>query len=141
MERPELIEQKIEELKKQLKESENHYHFQLVCNSNKRDEMIGLFNIGNTKKILNLLTEGRRLQYRHSLGNYIVFMNQNKNRILVKNDDDTELESIPYNEFKNTSTVIVYKSPINENTIMSYIIWGTGEWYLDTHIIYPHKEW
>ena len=47
MEKPELIEQKIEELKKQLSESKKHYQFELVCTSNFSDEMIGFFNIGN----------------------------------------------------------------------------------------------
>lgn len=94
--------------------------------------MIGFFNIGNAKKILTLLKEHKILQYRHSFyGNYIVHMNQNGNRILVKHEDGTELETLPCNEFENCSTVLVYKSPINEDTIMDFIIWKTGEWYLD----------
>jgi len=133
MEKPELIEQKINELKKQLQDSKNYYQYEFVCNSDWSDEMIGFFNIGNAKKILTLLKDGRKLQYRHVVyGNYNVCMNSNGNRILVKNSDDSELETLPCNEFKNCSTVTVYKSPINEDTIMSYIIWHTGEWYLDT---------
>ena len=52
MERPEVIEQKIEELKIQLEESKRHYQYEFVCNSDWSDEMIGFFNIGNAKKFL-----------------------------------------------------------------------------------------
>ncbi len=110
MEKPQLIEQKIEELKKQLNESKKHYQFELVCTSDCSDEMIGFFNIGNAKKILTLLRDGRKLQYRHAFfGNVDVWMNPNGNRILVSENEG-----------------------INEKNIMSFIIWHTGEWYLNT---------
>ncbi len=112
MERPELIEQKIEELKKQLNESKKHYQFELICTSDWSDEMIGFFNIGNAKKILTLLKDGRKLQYRHGVyGDVDVWMNPNGNRILVSENKD-----------------------INESNIMSFIIWHTGEWYLNTEM-------
>jgi hypothetical protein len=135
MKKPELIEHEILELKKQLQESKKHYQFELICNSDWSDDMIGFFNIGNAKKVLSLLKEGKKMQYRHGVyGDYNVFMNPNGNRILVTNSDDTDLECIACNEFENSNSVIVYKSPINENTIMSFIVWHTGEWYLDTSI-------
>jgi hypothetical protein len=67
-------------------------------------------------------------------GDYNVFMNPNGNRILVLNSDGTDLEHTICNEFENSDTIIVYKSPINENTIMSFIIWHIGEWYLNTEM-------
>lgn len=131
MKKPDVIEKEILELKKQLKETKKHYQYEFLCGDNWSDEMIGFFNIGNTKKILTLLNEGRKLLYKHSVfGNYIVYMNQQRNRILVKNEDGTELETYPFNGFENSSTIIVYKSPINEDTIISYIIWHSGDWYL-----------
>jgi len=131
MERPEVIEQKIEELKIQLEESKRHYQYEFVCNSDWSDEMIGFFNIGNAKKILSLLYEGKELQYRHAVfGNFIVYMNPQKNRILVKDENGERLESQSFNGFVNSSTVTVYKSPVNEDTIMSFIVWHTGGWYL-----------
>ena len=135
MERPELIEQKIEELKKQLNESKKHYQFELVCTSVWSDEMIGFFNIGNAKKIFTLLNEGKKLQYRHEVfGIFNVYMNPQRNRILVKNEDYSELETFVHNGYENLSSIICYKSPVNENTIMSYIIWHTGDWYLNTEM-------
>ena len=41
MERPELIEQKIEELKNQLEASIKHYQFELICTSEWSNKMIG----------------------------------------------------------------------------------------------------
>jgi hypothetical protein len=132
METPEVIEQKIKNLENQLQKSKQFYQYKLICTSEWSDDMIGGFNIGNAKKVLTLLNEGKKLQYRHEVyGNFNVYMNGNGNRILVKNEDDSELERSPFNEFENCSTVIVYKSPINEDTIMSYIVWDPGNWYLN----------
>jgi hypothetical protein len=112
MENPKLIEQKIEDLKKQLQESKKHYQFELICTSKWSEEMIGFFNIGNAKRIFSLLNGGRKLQYRHGVfGDVDVWMNQQKNRILVSEN--------------NT---------IKEDNIMEYIIWYTGEWYLNTEM-------
>jgi hypothetical protein len=135
MKKPELIEREILELRKQLETSKKHYQFELICNSDWSEDMIGFFNVGNAKKILTLLKEGKKLQYRHRVyGDYNVFMNPNGNRILVLNSDGTDLEHTICNEFENSDTIIVYKSPINENTIMSFIIWHIGEWYLNTEM-------
>lgn len=49
MEKPELIEQKIDELKKQLEDSKKHYQFKLICTSEWSDKMIG-FLISETEK-------------------------------------------------------------------------------------------
>lgn len=125
----------LKKLKKELEESKKQNQFEFICNSDWSDEMIGFFNVSNAKKILSLLKDGKKLQYRHAVhGDYNVFMNPNGNRILVTNPDGTDLERVSYNEFKNSSTVIVYKSPINEDTIMSFILWHTGEWFLNTEI-------
>ena len=51
MEKPELIEQRIEELKNQLQESKKYYQFELICTSKRSDKMIGFFNIRNGEKI------------------------------------------------------------------------------------------
>jgi hypothetical protein len=130
--KPEIIQKEIDELKKQLEISKKHYQYEFICNSDWNDEMIGFFHIGNAKKIMTLLKEGKKLQYRHSVyGDYNVFMNSNGNRILVTNSDDSDLVHTICNEFENSNTIIVYKSPINEDTIMSFIVWHTGEWYLN----------
>ena len=112
MEKPELVEQRIKELKNQLQESKKHYQFELICTSEWSDKMIGFFNIGNTEKILTLLNDGSKLQYRHGVfGDVDVWMNPQRNRILVS---------------KNNT--------INEDNIMSYIIWHTGDWFLNTEM-------
>ena len=112
MEKPELIVQKVEELKKQLKESKKHYQFELICTSEWNDKMIGFFNIGNAEKILALLNNGSKLQYRHVVfGDVDVWMNPQRNRVLVSEN-----------------------KTINEDNIMSYIVWHTGEWYLNTEM-------
>jgi hypothetical protein len=112
MEKPELIEQRIEELKNQLQESKKYYQFELICTSKRSDKMIGFFNIRNGEKILTLLNDGSRLQYRHGVfGDVDVWMNPQRNRILVSKNND-----------------------INEDNIMSYIFWHTGEWYLNTEM-------
>lgn len=108
MERPELIEQKIEELKIQLEKSKKHYQFEFICSSETEDDRIGFFNIGNARKILKLLNDGKMLQYRHILGDVDVWMNPNRNRILVSDNDN-----------------------INEDNIMSYIVWYSGDWYIN----------
>jgi hypothetical protein len=113
METPEIIETKIKELQEQLKESKKYYQYKLLCDSSWSEEMIGFFNIGNTKKILTELHSGGKLQYRHSVfGDVDVYMNSQKNRIIVSEND-----------------------VINEENIMSYIIWHTGIWYVNNQLI------
>ncbi len=107
--KPEIIEQEIEKLKIEIELSRKHYQYQFICDGKWSDEMIGFFNVGNAKKILTLLKDERKLQYRHSVfGDVDVWMNPNGNRILVS-------------ENKN----------INEENIMDAIIWWNGEWYLN----------
>ena len=103
------IEQEIEELKNKLKASKLHYQYEPVCDDSFSEDMIGFFNLGNTRKILKLLYDGKKLQYRHGVyGNVAVYMNPQRNRILVSE-----------NKF------------INEDNIMSFIVWLVGKWYLD----------
>lgn len=112
MERPEVIKVQIEELKKKLIESEDFYRFIPAL----KDEEylindIGFFNLHKAKIILTLLYEGKQLFYKHeALGNVLVKMNPQKNRILVTEN--------------NT---------INEDNIMDFIVWKSGIWYIDTH--------
>jgi hypothetical protein len=105
--RPEEIEAQIEELKKQLKKSREHYQYTFLCNDSESDEMIGFFNIGKAKKILTALNNGHKLELRHSFHGIIsVWMNPQRNRILVK---PSHLE----------------------DSVMNFIIWCGGEWYID----------
>jgi hypothetical protein len=53
MKRPEIIENKIAELKKQLEKSKEHYQYEFICNSDWSDEMIGFFNVGNGNNLGN----------------------------------------------------------------------------------------
>lgn len=111
MDRPEVIEERIADLQKQLEQSKKEYQYELICNSDWSDDMIGFFNIGNTRKILAHLYNGRELQYRHEyFGTVDVYMNPQRNRISVSENGN-----------------------IKESNIMSHIIWGGGDWYLNTN--------
>lgn len=108
MERPEVIEKQIEELKVKLKESKLHYKYEFVCDDEFTTDMIGFFNLGNARKILTLLYDGKELQYRHGVYGIVnVHMNPQRNRIIVSD-----------NKY------------INEDNILSFIIWLVGEWFL-----------
>ena len=91
------------------KASKLHYQYESVCDDSFSDDMIGFFNLGNTRKILTLLYDGKKLQYRHEVYGIVeVYMNPQRNRILVSE-----------NKF------------ITEDNIMSFIVWLVGKWYLD----------
>lgn len=93
-------------------ELQNQPKFEFICTSDTSRKMIGFFNIGNAEKILTLLNDGCKLQYRHGVfGNVNVWMNPERNRILVSENPT-----------------------INEDNIMSYIVWCAGEWYLNTEL-------
>ena len=106
MERPEVIEKKINELKNELEKSKEFYQYEFVCNSDWSDDMIGFFNIDNGKKILKLLNDGKELQYRHEVyGKVHVKMNPQRNRILVTdnksiNGENNSYKKITINIFK-----------------------------------------
>lgn len=107
MERPEVIEKQIDELKKSLHESKLHYQYEFVCNDDFSSDMIGFFNLSNARKILTLLHEGKHLQFRHGVfGKVDIYMNPQRNRIFVSDNKD-----------------------INENNIMKFIVWGVGDWF------------
>ena len=94
MERPEVIKQKIKELEELLVESKNYYEYELVCSDSWKDDMIGFFNMDNLRKILNLLVEGKSLQYRHDIyGTVDVNMNPQLNRIFCSLSDNFKLLS------------------------------------------------
>ena len=108
-EKPEIIEQKIEELQKLLNKSKEYYQYSFVCDSDWSDDMIGFFNMGNARKILSLLNAGKKLQCRHGVyGTVNVFMNPQRNRIFVESEG----------------------GKINEENILGFIIRGRGDWYV-----------
>lgn len=108
MEKSEEIRRKINELENMLKESITYHQYELVCSNKTTDDMIGIFNIGNIRKLLELLVNGRELQYRHSIyGNIDVWMNPQRNRILVSKNEG-----------------------VNEDNIMSFMTHFVGEWYV-----------
>lgn len=116
MEKPEIIREKIELLKKQLEESENYHRYQLIEELNS-DEEIGFFKIGRAKRILKLLYDGVVLLLSHEIyGDYEVSMNTNRNRTLVKCVGDHE-------------------PSINEENIMTFIVWCNGKWFIDTKTV------
>ena len=81
--------------------------YELVCDDSFSDDMIGFWNLGNARKILSLLYEGHTLQYRHIVFGVVnVNMNPQGNRLIVTKNET-----------------------MNENNIMSYIIWLSGKWY------------
>jgi hypothetical protein len=95
MERPEVIKQKIKELEELLVESKKYYDYELVCSSDVSDDMIGFFNMGNLRKILTLLVEGKTLQYRHEFyGTVDVRMNPQLNRIICSLSDKFDEDNI-----------------------------------------------
>ena len=102
MEKPEVIKQKIKDLQKELEVSIDFHNYELVCensisNINDGGEKIGIFHIENARKILNLLWEGKKLQFRHGYyGTIDVEMNPQKNRIIV-----SEHEHIKENNIMN----------------------------------------
>lgn len=107
---PDVIESKIEKLQKQLIKSKKKYHYKFLCDDKFSDDMIGFFNLGNARKILELLNNGKKLQYRHGIyGDVDVEMNPQRNVIMVNPIDNEH---------------------INENNIMDFIVWHTGTWYV-----------
>lgn len=114
MRSPEEIEKEINRVEKELKllrkEQQEYTKFKKVCDGYWSKEMIGFFNIGNTKLILGLLNSGKELQYRHGIfGDVTVCMNPQRNRILVSKNEE-----------------------ITEDNIMSFIIWHSGEWWINS---------
>ena len=108
IEKPEVIQKKIFELQEQLKKSEAYYEYDFICNMNNSEESIGFFNIGNAKKILSYLNNGKTLKCVHGVyGSVLVKMNPQRNRIIVSGN-----------------------SSINEENIMGFIVWHSSEWYL-----------
>ena len=109
---------KSEEIKQQINNLELEYQkallneSKLLLHDNKwTDDMIGLFDMGKTRLIFNALCEGKILLLEHSaLGNYIVKMNVQRNRILV--------------ECLNNS-----RPTITEDNIINFIVWNAGMWY------------
>lgn len=113
MEKPEIIEAKIRELQSQLQRSQEYYRYESIYIDDEIDlnnnDMIGFFDLGKAKKILTLLNDGKQLKLSHGVyGSVLVKMNPQRNRILVTENSD-----------------------INEDNIMSFIVWNAGDWYID----------
>lgn len=83
-----------------------------LCEIGNGKNKIGFFDIENAKLIYQKLYGGFTLLYVHQiLGSYNVYMNPQRNRVLVE----------PVNKENND---------INESNIHSYIIWHYGFWYI-----------
>lgn len=112
METPDVIKEKIKILQKELEASIDFHNYELVCENSSYPfidggEKIGIFHIENARKILTLLWEGKKLQFRHGYyGDVDVQMNPQKNRIIVSKHEHIE-----------------------ENNIMNFMIQYPGEWY------------
>ena len=121
MKKPEIIKAEIEELKKQLKESEKFYRYIPIENfiSNGKD-VVGGFDFIKSRKIMEMLADGSLLLYSHEVfGMYEVKMNPQQNRILV-------------NPIKAEHHVREDKTHyVREDNIMGHIGFGFGKWYLD----------
>lgn len=106
--KPEDIQKDIDKLKKELNLSKQYYEYEFVCDDEWTKDMIGFFNMGNGRKILELLNMGEQLQYRHNIYGVIdVNMNPQRNRILVSK-----------NEY------------ITEENILTFVFRASGEWFL-----------
>ncbi len=83
-----------------------------LCEIGDGKNKIGFFDIENAKLIYQKLYEGQLLLYVHKIvGSYNVYMNPQRNRVLVEPTD------------KNNNH-------IDESNIHSYIIWHYGSWYI-----------
>lgn len=72
--------------------------------------MIGFFNMKNCRIVLQLLQNGKELQYIHAVyGKVNVRMNPQRNRIIVSENEN-----------------------INESNILTFAFRGTGEWWLNS---------
>lgn len=109
MRRPDEIRREIAELETELAESVMESEWKLLCKSDVEGDSIGFFNLKKARTILKYLYNGYRLQLRHeALGVYEVYMNPQRNRILL----NAESESV------------------NEESIMGFIVWHSGDWYV-----------
>jgi restriction endonuclease S subunit len=134
METPEEIQSQIDALKVKLRQSKEHYRYKLLTfNGIGEDEVIGCFAIGRLKVLLRHLNMGHVLRYKSYLygRDFTVYMNGFRNRIIVNDGDDKELEKACFLN-PDGSTYTPYISKINEDTILNYMLRTPGEWYLDT---------
>ena len=110
MRKPEEIEKQITLLEEELERSKKHYEYNILWSGlhSIKNDMIGFFNLGKARTILNSLYDGKQLQFRHeAIGTFNVHMNSQKNRILVSGDNEE----------------------ISEKNIMNFIVWNAGDWY------------
>jgi hypothetical protein len=112
MRKPQEIVEEIRNLKKELKLSrEYHEYVLLYADHQDAEDMICFFNMKKARVILTALVEEKQLQLRHeAYGNVNVYMNPQRNRILVINNNNNK--------------------HISEDNILNFIIWSSGDWYL-----------
>ncbi len=133
--KPADIQSQIDALNTELEESKKFHSMTLVWEERMTDfkspDSIGFFDIYKARIILDWLNKGREMRIEHeALGNYKVIMNQQRNRILVYNADGTELKTRAYVNDEDGSCKYLPESRINEDTILSFIIWHAGKWYI-----------
>lgn len=121
MRTPVEIEKDIKKLNEELSRSKKFYEYKILIDEYDNrciNEMIGFFNIGKAKILLNELNKGSQLQFRRNdMGIFNVYMNPQRNRIFVSCDKDSDKDS---------------SSLFNENSVMEFIIWHPGDWYIKT---------
>jgi hypothetical protein len=107
------IQAEIDKLCLELKEAKLKESKEILWNNHSSDEMIGFCDIKKAKIILTALNNGERLLIEHeALGNYFVWMNPQRNRILVRN------------------VIFDKKKEICEDDIMKFIVIYSGIWYI-----------
>lgn len=130
---PEVIEAELKKLEKELAQARLERRLTPLWIDNEHsldDDDIGFFRIGKAEKLLTALNDNKVLLIKHdALGNYMVHMNGGGNRILVYNEDGTDLE-YEWLSRKDGSSETKSKSRINEDTIMGFIVWHAGDWYV-----------
>ena len=107
--KPNEIKKEISLLKEEWEKSKQYHEWKLIQDDTWTDDMIGFFNIGKGRNILQHLYDGHQLQIRHeALGVANIKLGSGKNVIIVENINGTYF---------------------NRNNIMSFTIWNAGKWY------------
>lgn len=112
-----------EERKKALKEESKVLIWKDDCRERKdseKEETICFFNLSKARLLLTALNEGKALLLEHgAMGDYVVYMNPQRNRINVERQQKQR------------------DHEINEDNVMSFIVWHAGDWYDVNPDIYP----
>lgn len=117
MKKSEELKQKIDALKKEYDIAKQEESLELIWDDSRKGifktcEMVGFFNLTKARLILGHLDKGDVLMLDHqALGRYKVYMNPQRNRILVEWFYGKE-------------------GTINEKNIEGFILWNSGNWYV-----------